>query len=112
MANPKGNPKNLIQNKPTTPDQRRNNAKKARAARTAKESARVTLRDALIEKLSRDGEQERIIDAVIDQAKNGNIKAFEIIRDTIGEKPVDKVMVSDVDPEIVAEIESMVCGDA
>lgn len=110
MANPNGNPQNLIQNRATTPNQRRKNAQKARAARTQKEAARITLRDALIEKLS-DGEQEKIIDAVVQQAKNGNIKAFEIIRDTIGEKPVDKIMVSDVNPSVIAEIESMVNSD-
>lgn len=91
LANPKGNPGNLIQNQPSTPDQRRKNAQKARAARTAKEAVRVTLRDALLRRLAEDGNQEAIIDAAIEQAREGNLKAFEIIRDTIGEKPKDKV---------------------
>lgn len=35
--------------------------------------------------------QSAITIALVLQAANGNVKAFEIIRDTIGEKPVDKV---------------------
>lgn len=41
-------------------------------------------------------------------ALDGNIKAFEIIRDTVGEKPSSKIIVSDIDPEVIAEIERMV----
>lgn len=34
--------------------------------------------------------QEAISVSLIKQALNGNVKAFEVIRDTIGEKPTDK----------------------
>ena len=37
-------------------------------------------------------------------------KAFEVLRDTAGQKPVDKVMIADVDPSVVAEVEAMVNG--
>lgn len=33
--------------------------------------------------------QETIAAALIGQAKRGNVRAFEVIRDTIGEKPTD-----------------------
>lgn len=35
-------------------------------------------------------QQELIVLEMIEQAKKGNVKAFEAIRDTIGEKPKDK----------------------
>ena len=34
--------------------------------------------------------QENIITALIDKAQSGDVRAFEVIRDTIGEKPTDK----------------------
>ena len=35
--------------------------------------------------------REEINDAIIDRALKGDTKAYEVIRDTVGEKPVDKV---------------------
>lgn len=34
-------------------------------------------------------------------------KAFEVIRDTSGQKPVEKVMVAEVDPDVLSEVEAM-----
>lgn len=42
------------------------------------------------------------------KAMSGDIKAFEVIRDTAGEKPIDKVMVADVDKSVIDEVEKMV----
>lgn len=42
------------------------------------------------------------------EAMKGNVKAFEVLRDTAGQKPVEKVMVADVDPAVIAEVEAMV----
>lgn len=38
--------------------------------------------------------QEKISFSLIQEALKGNVKAFETIRDTIGEKPQDKVNIS------------------
>lgn len=38
--------------------------------------------------------QEKISFSLIQEALGGNVKAFETIRDTIGEKPQDKVNIS------------------
>lgn len=38
--------------------------------------------------------QEKISFSLIQEALSGNVKAFETIRDTIGEKPQDKVNIS------------------
>lgn len=35
--------------------------------------------------------REEINDAIIERALKGDTKAYEVIRDTVGEKPVDKV---------------------
>ena len=57
---------------------------------------RKTLKEELLLMLSDGDIQEKISIALINEAINGNnagsvTKAFEVIRDTIGERPVDKV---------------------
>lgn len=57
---------------------------------------RKTLRDQLLAILSSGKIQDQIILSLVNEAIHGNnagsvTKAFETIRDTIGEKPVDKV---------------------
>lgn len=54
--------------------------------------------------------QYGITTALIKEALMGNTKAFEIIRDTIGEKPVDKVITAEVDQDTINEIEKMMEG--
>ena len=39
------------------------------------------------------------------------LKALEMARDTIGEKPIEKVAISEVDADIVAEVENIVLND-
>lgn len=38
-------------------------------------------------------------------------KAFEVIRDTSGQKPIDKVMVAEVDQDVIDEVEKMMEDD-
>lgn len=45
------------------------------------------------------------------EIKNGSAKFWELMRDTAGYKPVDKVMVSEVDPGVIAEVEKAVLED-
>ena len=82
--------------------------------------ARKTLREELLTLLTQDitdknGRQMKTQTAIsasmIKQALSGSTKAYEIIRDTIGEKPIDKVMVAEVDPETISEVEAMILGD-
>lgn len=51
--------------------------------------ARKTLKEELLLLLSSGDTQQKISLAMIQEALNGNVKAFESIRDTIGEKPRD-----------------------
>ena len=46
-----------------------------------------------------------------DFLKKGELKAFELIRDTAGQKPADKIVVADIDPAVIEEVEMMVTGD-
>lgn len=45
------------------------------------------------------------------EIKNGSAKFWELIRDTAGYKPVDRVMVAEVDQDVIDEVEAAVLGD-
>ena len=45
---------------------------------------------------------------LIEQALKGNIRAYTIIRDTLGQAPVQKIQTSEVDPDIIKEVEQMI----
>lgn len=45
------------------------------------------------------------------EAMKGNVKAFEVLRDTAGQKPVEKVIVSEIDADVIDEIERMIKDD-
>lgn len=44
-------------------------------------------------------------------ALKGDWKAWELVRDTAGQKPVDKIVTAEVDSSVIAEIEGIVNGD-
>lgn len=73
--------------------------------------------DELLEKEweNRKGEKhsgaEAISIALFKKALAGDIKAYETVRDTAGQKPVDKVMLAEVDQETINEVEKMVLGE-
>lgn len=54
---------------------------------------------------------EAISAKMFEQAMKGNIRAFETIRDTVGQKPVEKVIVADVEPSVIDEVEKAVLND-
>lgn len=49
-----------------------------------------------------------MVNEAIKGVKSGNPRFWELLRDTAGYKPVDKVMVADVEPSVIAEVEQMV----
>ena len=51
---------------------------------------------------------EAIMLAQIVEALNGNTKAATFIRDTIGEKPIEKVAMAEIDPSVISEVESLI----
>lgn len=54
---------------------------------------------------------EAIAAKLFEQATKGNIRAFEVLRDTVGQKPIEKVMISEVDQNVIDEVERAVLGE-
>ena len=52
---------------------------------------RKTLKEELLLMLEDEDVQKSVTTALINQAQKGNVKAYEMIRDTIEEKPVERV---------------------
>lgn len=105
------NEQNLIPNSDRTPSQLREMARNGGLASGEARRKRKTLKEELLLMLSEGDTQKSVTLALIAKAMAGDTKAFEIIRDTIGEKPVDKVMIADVDQSVVLEVEAMVNAD-
>ena len=51
--------------------------------------------------------QNQMTLAILEKAKTGDTKAYEVVRDTIGEKPVDKIIMAEVDQNVINEVEAM-----
>lgn len=49
---------------------------------------------------------------LFEQAAKGNVKAFETLRATVGQDPVQKVMVAEVEQTVIDEVEQMVSDDS
>ena len=81
-------------------------------ARRKKRDLRIAL-EALLEKeyTSKDGSvmsgAEWIAMKQFEKAVKGDTRAFETIRDTAGQKPVDKVMISEIDQATIDEVERL-----
>ena len=52
---------------------------------------RKTLKETLLMMLEEGDTQNNITLALLDKALKGDTKAYEVIRDTVGEKPTDKI---------------------
>ena len=105
------NERNLIPNSERTPNELREMARNGGLASGEARRKRKTLKEELLLMLSEGETQQSVTLALIEKAMSGDTKAFEVIRDTIGEKPVDKVMIADVEPSVIAEVEAMVTGE-
>ena len=60
---------------------------------------RKKLKEELLLLLSEGDNNRRMSIAIFERALNGDTKAFEVIRDTIGEKPKEEIEVKDVTPK-------------
>lgn len=87
----------------TTEEARKRGKKGGKASGKAR-NKRKALKEELLLLLSTNNMQKRVSLALIKQAMAGNTKAFEVIRDTIGEKPIDKVE-TDIDFNIKVELD-------
>lgn len=111
------NEQNLIPNSQRTPKQRRENAQKAGIAsgeaRRKKRDLKLAMQ-ALLEadvKDKRTGEimsgAEAIALAQYRKAMKGDAKAFELVRDTSGQKPVEKVEQVNIDGEYLDKVNEL-----
>ena len=82
-------------------------------ARRKKRDLRAAL-EVLLEREVADGNGGTITGAqaltarLYKEALKGNVKAFEVLRDTVGQKPIEKVVVADVDQSVIDEVEKAV----
>lgn len=82
-------------------------------ARRQKKNLRLAL-ELLLEKDFKDKDgnivsgAEAITAKLFQQAMNGNVKAFETLRDTVGQKPVEKIMVAEVEQDVIDDVEKAV----
>lgn len=108
------NEQNLIKNEDLTPSQRRKNASKAGKASAKKRQQNKTFKEIISKFLDGQVSDERLKQQMIEfgfadkevsnkscavfalwrEAIQGNTKAFELLRDTIGEKPQDQVNIT------------------
>ena len=51
---------------------------------------------------------ELMVKVAFKEMAKGNPKYWELIRDTAGFKPIDKIQVSEIDQSVIDEVESMV----
>ena len=88
------NEQNLIPLNKRSKEVQREIQEKGRKANKEKWEARKTFKEELLLLLSQGNTQEKISLALIEKALKGDTKAFEVLRDSIGEKPIDKVQVN------------------
>lgn len=96
---------NLIPMNERTEEEQREIARMGGIASGKARKEKKMLKDLLEEALSKgtetDNEYINITLALIRQANEGNVKAYEVIRDTLGQKPVDKVEHSGAIPVVI-----------
>ena len=51
---------------------------------------------------------QAVTERLFSEVMKGNVKAFEVLRDTVGQKPVEKVMVAEVEQSVIDDVERMV----
>lgn len=99
-----------------TQEEHKRGAQASAEARRRKRDLRNAL-ELLLEKDFKDKDgntvsgAEAITAKLFQQAMNGNVKAFETLRDTVGQKPVEKVMIAEVDQAVIDEVEKAVLDE-
>lgn len=86
----------------------RKSQKKAKERKTLREDLLAVLTDMTIPQKDTGKKvpvQEALSIAVIKAALNGNVRAYEIIRDTIGEKPAEKISFTTPPAEVISQVE-------
>ena len=99
------NEQNLKPLNTRTKSEQREIASKGGKARAKKMQEQKTLKEELLLLLAEGDTQKKISLALIQKALQGDIKAFEVIRDSTGQKCVEKVEVTQTVDDSIKEIE-------
>ena len=105
------NEENLKPLNTRTKKEQREIARKGGKASGKARAARKTLKEELLLLLSQGDTQEKISLSLIQEALSGNTKAFEVIRDTIGEKPKDDIDVTVKDSKKFKDVVEQIGGE-
>ena len=106
-----------------TSGEAREYGRKGGKASAAKRAERKTFREGLLlllnEPLKDKGgnptdktTQDAIIAGLVKRAISGDTRAFEMIRDTVGEKPIERVAMTTPNTDIIDGVENILFGDA
>ena len=96
-----------------TQEEHKKGAQASAEARRRKRDIRLAL-EALLEKTykGKAGEElsgaEAIAVKQMEKALKGDTRAFEVVRDSAGQKPVEKVVVAEVSQDVIDEVERAV----
>lgn len=99
-----------------TAEELRKGGQKSGETRRRKKALRECLELLLEKEVSIDNDGNTINGAeamaikAMQSAMKGDWKAWELVRDTAGQKPVEKVMVAEVDQEAIDEVEGLLKG--
>lgn len=98
-----------------TLDDQKAGGKASAESRKRKKLLRECLDELLAKEYTSEGKtltgSEALAVTLMKKAMKGDVKAFEVLRDTAGEKPVEKVMVAEVEQSIIDEVEKIVNDD-
>ena len=106
MSMGKPNPQNL--RTPST-DEARDMQRKSARKRSQNTKERKVIRE-IIEKRLKVKDLNEIVDNLIARAKEDS-KDFEVLQAAMGQKPIDKVVTAEVDPDVIEDVERMVMED-
>lgn len=104
---------------PTSEEARKNGRKGGIASGEARRQKRDLKRamEILLEKqvTTKKGDEMSGAEAIalkqFEKALKGDAKAFELVRDTAGQKPIEKIQVAEVEQSVIDEIERMIADD-
>lgn len=94
-----------------SPQERKAIAQKGGKASVKKRAELKTIKEELLLLLAEGDTQKKISLALIQKALNGDIKAFEVIRDSIGQKVAERVEISQTIDDSIKEIEAYMQGN-
>ena len=101
--------KRAFKNKETAREAAANSAKTRQAKKTFREEFEAELAAMIRDKAGNEiTVKNAITKTAVQKAIKGDLRAIELIRDTIGEKPAENIVLFEADASVITEIEMMV----